>query len=262
MDLERYSRQMLFRPLGRAGQERLAAARVLVVGCGALGSVLANTLVRAGVGFTRLVDRDIVELSNLQRQVLYDEADARDGTPKAVAAARALAAINSTVTIEPVVADVTNDNVEPLLAEVDLVVDGLDNFAARYLINDACVKQGLPWVYAGVVASYGMVMPVVPGEGPCYRCVFPEVPPPGQAQTCDTVGVLGPAVNVVASFAAMEAMKLLVSWRSMSGGTASSACRCRRATPPAPPVGSVGSSSWRPGRRARRPCSAARMPSR
>jgi molybdopterin-synthase adenylyltransferase len=210
MDLERYSRQMLFRPLGRAGQERLAAARVLVVGCGALGSVLANTLVRAGVGFTRLVDRDIVELSNLQRQVLYDEADARDGTPKAVAAARALAAINSTVTIEPVVADVTNDNVEPLLAEVDLVVDGLDNFAARYLINDACVKQGLPWVYAGVVASYGMVMPVVPGEGPCYRCVFPEVPPPGQAQTCDTVGVLGPAVNVVASFAAMEAMKLLV----------------------------------------------------
>jgi molybdopterin/thiamine biosynthesis adenylyltransferase len=209
-DLERYNRQMRFRPLGRAGQERLAAARVLVAGCGALGTVLANTLVRAGVGHTRIVDRDFVELNNLQRQVLFTEADVAAGLPKAVAAANALRAANSTVTIEPVVTDLTSDNIEALLDGIDLVVDGLDNFATRYLINDACVKHGRPWVYAGVVASYGMVMAVRPGDGPCYRCVFRDPPPPGQVQTCDTAGVLGPAVNVVASLAAMEAIKLLV----------------------------------------------------
>jgi adenylyltransferase/sulfurtransferase len=208
--LARYSRQMLFRPLGRAGQERLAAARVLVAGCGALGTVLAGTLVRAGVGFTRIVDRDVVEMTNLQRQVLFTEAHVAEGLPKAIAAARSLAQVNSTVAVEPVVADLTADTIEPLLADVDVVVDGLDNFATRYLINDACVKHGRPWVYAGVVASYGMVMPVRPGVGPCYRCVFREPPPPGVAQTCDTAGVLGPAVSVVASLAAMEAIKVLV----------------------------------------------------
>lgn len=209
-DLERYNRQMLFGPLGRPGQERLARSRVLVAGCGALGSVVANTLVRAGVGLTRIVDRDFVELNNLQRQVLFTEADVVAGLPKAVAAARALRAINSQVTVEPVVADLTGDTIEELLTGIDLVVDGLDNFAGRYLINDACVKQDRPWVYAGVVASYGMVLPLRLGDGPCFRCVFPEPPPPGQAQTCDTAGVLGPAVNVVASLAAMEAIKLLI----------------------------------------------------
>lgn len=208
--LARYSRQMVFQPLGRSGQERLAGARVLVTGCGALGTMLASTLVRAGIGFTRIVDRDIVEMSNLQRQILFTEADAAEGRPKAIAAARALAEINSTVVVEPVVIDLTADTVEPLVADVDLVVDGLDNFATRYLINDACVKLGRPWVYAGVVASYGMIMPVRPGVGPCYRCVFREPPPPGTAQTCDTAGVLGPAVAVVASLAATEAIKLLV----------------------------------------------------
>ena len=210
MDLERYNRQMLFGPLGRSGQERLARARVLVAGCGALGSVVASTLVRAGVGLTRIVDRDFIELNNLQRQVLFTEADVAAGLPKAVAAAHALQAVNSQVAIEPVVADLTADTIEAQLDGIDLVVDGLDNFAGRYLVNDACVKHGRPWVYAAVVASYGMVMPVRPGEGPCFRCVFPEPPPPGQAQTCDTAGVLGPAVNVIASLAAMEAIKILI----------------------------------------------------
>lgn len=210
MNFDRYHRQILFGPFGRAGQERLAAARVLVAGCGALGTVLANTLVRAGVGFTRIVDRDFVELTNLQRQVLFDEAAAAAGEPKAVAAARALRAINSQVSIEPVVADITADTIEELMVDVDLVVDGLDNFAARYLINDACIKHRKPWVYAGVVASYGMVMPIQIDRGPCYRCLFRDPPPPGQVATCDTAGVLGPAVTTVASLAAMEAIKILV----------------------------------------------------
>ena len=208
--MERYNRQMLFGPLGQPGQERLTAARVLVAGCGALGTVLANTLVRAGVGFTRIVDRDFVELNNLQRQVLFTEADVVEGLPKAVAAARALRAINSSVTVEPVVADLTSETIEAALDGVDLVVDGLDNFAGRYLINDACVKHGVPWVYAGVVASYGMTLAMRPGNGPCYRCIFRDVPAPGAAQTCDTAGVIGPAVNVVASLAATQAIKLLI----------------------------------------------------
>jgi molybdopterin/thiamine biosynthesis adenylyltransferase len=209
MDAARYSRQILYKHIGEAGQEKLAAARVVLIGCGALGTVLANTLVRGGVGFLRIVDRDFVELNNLQRQVLFDERDAADGTPKAVAAADRLARINADVTVEPVVADVNAGNIESLVDSVHLILDGTDNFEARYLVNDLAVKLGLPWVYGACVGAEGMVMPILPGDTPCLRCVFPEAPPPGVGPTCDTVGVLASIVQIVASLQAVEAVKIL-----------------------------------------------------
>jgi len=211
--LARYAKQTRFAPLGEAGQQRLLRSRVLLVGCGALGSVLAETLVRAGVGRLTIVDRDFLELSNLQRQTLYTEADVAERLPKAVAAAARLRAINSGVAIEPVVADVTAANLSGLAAGHDLVLDGTDNFETRLLVNDHAVRESQPWVYGGVIGAEGRVMPVVPGETACLACLMPEPPAVGETETCDSAGVLGPAVNVVASVQAIEALKLLAGAR-------------------------------------------------
>ena len=209
-DADRYDRQRRLDVFGADGQRRLAEGRALIVGCGALGSSLASLLARAGVGHLRIVDRDLLETSNLHRQVLYGEQDVADGTPKAVAAARRLHAINSEVSIDEQVADVDARNIGSLIEGVDLVLDGTDNFETRYLINDACVERGLPWVYGGVVGTIGMTLTVIPGEGPCLRCVFPEPPPPGSLPTCDTVGVLNTAPALVAALQATEAIKLWI----------------------------------------------------
>lgn len=206
---ERYSRQWRFPPLGEEGQRRLMASRVTICGCGALGTVLANHLVRAGVGAIRVVDRDFIEIHNLQRQILFDEQDVVDNLPKAEAAARKLRRINSTVSIEPVVTDIDHTNILNLVADADLILDGTDNFETRYLINDAAVKLGKPWVFGGVIGSEGQSMTILPGLTPCLRCVIESSPPPGMTPTCETAGVLGPAVAVVASFEAVEALKIL-----------------------------------------------------
>ena len=207
--LERYSRQMRFPGMGKAGQEKLLASRVTLCGCGALGTVLANVLVRAGVGFIRIVDRDFVEPSNLQRQVLFDESDVEGNLPKSEAAAIKLRQINSSVVVEPVVADIDRTNIEDLCRDSDMILDGSDNFEVRYLINDVAIKLGKPWVYGGAVGSTGMTMTIVPGETPCLRCVFEAAPGPGDVGTCETAGVLAPIVNIVASYQAAEALKLL-----------------------------------------------------
>ncbi len=207
--LDRYVRQMRYAPLGRLGQERLAASKVLVCGCGALGSVLANTLARAGVGHLRIVDRDFLELNNLQRQVLYDEHDVASGLPKAVAARNKLQAINSEIEVEAVVADVDHTNLAELLDGVDMMLDGTDNFETRYLLNDASIRFNIPWVYGGCIGAEGQTMTIVPGETPCLRCLMPESPPPGTTPTCDTAGILGPIINVIASIEACEALKIL-----------------------------------------------------
>ncbi|MBX3445039.1 MAG: ThiF family adenylyltransferase [Planctomyces sp.] len=205
----RYRKQALFPGIGEDGQQRLRDGRVLVVGCGALGSVAAETLVRAGVGFVRIVDRDFVETSNLQRQVLFDERDVQERQPKAPAAARKLAEINSGVEVEPVVADVRPDNVLELMDGIDVVVDGTDNFETRLLLNDASLDTGIPWVNGGCVGSHGQVMTILPGRGACFRCLLEDVPDPGSSETCDTAGVIGPAVNVVASLQCVDALKIL-----------------------------------------------------
>jgi adenylyltransferase/sulfurtransferase len=210
---DRYSRQRLYGPIGVVGQERLAAARVALIGCGALGTHLAQHLVRAGVGTMRICDRDFVELDNLQRQVLFDEDDVRANLPKAAAAAAKLARVNSGVRVEARVVDVVPGNVESLVDGADLVLDGTDNFETRFLLNDACVKLGKPWVYGGCVGSYGMVLAVIPGVTACFRCVIGDLPAPGSSPTCDTAGVLGPAVGVVASLQAAEAIKILTGHR-------------------------------------------------
>jgi len=207
-DRERYSRQILFPGVGEAGQLKLLDARAVVVGCGALGSFQAAALARAGVGRLRIVDRDYVELSNLQRQWLFDQCDAEQALPKAVAAARKIAAINSGVAVEPVVADLTWSNVEDLLGDADVVLDGTDNFETRYLINDFAVDRGVPWIYGAAVGSYGITMPVVPGKTGCLRCVYPD-PPGGVQPTCETAGVLGPATSAIASLQVAEALKIL-----------------------------------------------------
>jgi adenylyltransferase/sulfurtransferase len=217
-NLARYHRQMLLPGFGEDGQRRLLASSALIVGCGALGCVTADALARAGVGRLFLVDRDIVESTNLQRQILYDEADARDGTPKAAAAARRLRAVNSGIAIEPVIADLNSRNVEKLirsLGPLSVVVDGTDNFQTRYLLNDACVKLNAPLVYGGVVGTAGMNMTILPGQTPCLRCVFPEPPAPGSSPTCDTAGVLGPMVSLVAATQAAEALKVLLGRRDL-----------------------------------------------
>jgi molybdopterin/thiamine biosynthesis adenylyltransferase len=207
--MDRYSRQILFAPIGGEGQRKLLKSKVAVVGMGALGTVLANHMVRAGVGFVRLIDRDFVEWSNLQRQMLYDENDAAESKPKAMAAAEQLAACNSQVTIEPAVTDLNALNAEELLSDVDLILDGTDNFAVRFLINDVSVKHRIPWIYGGAVSSRGVTMTVIPGESPCLRCVFGQAPEQGTAETCDTAGVIGPIIHVVASYQSAEALKIL-----------------------------------------------------
>lgn len=208
-NLERYSRQILFQPIGESGQLTLINSRVAIVGVGALGTVVANHLVRSGVGYIRLIDRDLVELSNLQRQTLFNEEDAKLNLPKAIAAQKRLNEINSNVTVEAVIADLNLDNAEELLNEIDLIVDGTDNFITRFLINDVAVKYGIPWVHGGAVSSRGMFAVIKPGKTPCYRCLFPHVPS-GTGETCDTVGVLSPLTDIIGSFQAMETIKLLV----------------------------------------------------
>ena len=203
-DKERYSRQILFPGIGESGQERLLGARVAVVGCGALGSFQAGALARAGIGHLVLIDRDYVEISNLQRQWLYEESDVEEGTPKAMAAARRIARINSAITVEPVVADLTAANIEDAIGRVDLIMDGADNFEVRYLINDFAVQRSLPWIYTAAVGSYGVSMNIIPGETACLACIFPDSPR-GVVETCDTSGILNSAVNAVASISVTEA---------------------------------------------------------
>jgi molybdopterin/thiamine biosynthesis adenylyltransferase len=209
---ERYSRQILFPGVGAEGQQRLSAARAAIIGCGATGSALASLLARAGVGYLRILDRDYVEPSNLQRQGLFDEADAAEALPKAIAAARKIAAFNSEIIVEPHIADLTPDNTDELLANVDLILDGTDNFETRYLVNDYAVKHCVPWIYTAAVGSYGVAMNILPGETACLACVFPD-PPKGIVETCDTAGILNTAVNEVASLSATEALKYFVGAR-------------------------------------------------
>jgi len=209
---ERYSRQILFPPIGAEGQQKLAAARIAIVGCGATGSAISSLLARAGVGYLRIIDRDYVEPSNLQRQMLFDEADAAESLPKAIAAARKIRAVNSSISCEPHADDLTPANTQELLEGVDIVLDGTDNFETRYLINDFAVSVGRPWVYAAAVASYGVTMTVLPGETACLACIFPDSPK-GVVETCDTSGILNSAVNLIASIAATEAMKLAIGAR-------------------------------------------------
>ena len=208
LDLK-YSRQMLFGAFGREGQERLVQASAVLVGCGAIGAATANLLVRAGIGRLRILDRDFVEPSNLQRQTLFDESDARDALPKAVAAERKLQAVNSEVRVEVIVADLTPRNTPELLADFPLILDGTDNFETRFLINDFAVKTVTPWIYAAAVASYGVTMTIRPGQTACLACLLESSADMGLEETCDTIGVLGPIVNLIASLEAAEALKLL-----------------------------------------------------
>jgi molybdopterin/thiamine biosynthesis adenylyltransferase len=211
---ERYSRQMLFRGIGAEGQRRLAASRVAIVGCGATGSASASLLARAGVGTLRIIDRDYVEPSNLQRQSLFDEKDAAESLPKAIAAARKIASFNSQIAVEGRVEDLVPSNIEALLEGMDVILDGTDNFETRYLVNDFAVKASLPWIYAAAVGSYGVTLNVLPGKTACLACIFPDTPR-GMVETCETSGILNSAVNLVASVAATEAMKLLVSGQAL-----------------------------------------------
>jgi len=239
---ERYSRQILFNGIGQEGQRRLLASRVAIIGCGALGSAQAEALARAGVGKLRLIDRDFVEASNLQRQTMFTERDATERVPKAIAAANHISEINSEVQIEPAILHVDYTNIEHLIEECDVVLDGTDNFATRYLINDACVKHQISWIYGAAVGSYGVSMTVRPGLTPCLRCVFEEVPPVASAPTCDTAGVIMPIINMVAAVQVTEALKLLTGevaqlhnslmqidvwrneWRKISPGSPSPDC--------------------------------------
>src|SRR6266496_2876424 len=213
---DRYSRQTLFRPIGKNGQERLGNSSVAIIGCGALGTVLANTLSRAGIGRLVIADRDYIELNNLQRQILFDEDDIARRLPKAVAAAEKLHRVNSTTKIEALVEDINADGIESLVQDVDLLLDATDNFETRYLLNDVCVKYARPWIYSGVIASYGVTMNIIPGETACLRCVFPEMPLPGTTPTCDTAGVLNGIVGVITGIASTEALKILLKSEKIS----------------------------------------------
>ncbi len=206
---ERYSRQILFSEIGEAGQEKLLQSRVLIIGCGALGAAHAETLARAGVGFLRIVDRDFVEFSNLQRQTLFSESDAKEKLPKAIAAKKRLAEINSEIEVEAFVADVNHSNIENLIKDCDLILDGTDNFQTRYLINDACVKLKKPWIYGAAVSSYGVTMTVIPNATPCLRCIFEEMPGAGSSPTCDTAGVIQPIISTISAVQTTEALKIL-----------------------------------------------------
>ena len=207
--LDRYVRQTQFAPLGNDGQRRLLESRALVVGCGALGSVIAEVLTRAGVGRLRIVDRDFLELNNLQRQVLYDEEDVARGLPKAIAAGEKLRKINGEIEIEPVVADVNADNLLDLIRDVDVIVDGTDNFETRYLLNDASLKYEIPWVYGGCIGASGQTLTVLPRTSPCLRCLYAEPPAPGTTETCDTAGIVAPIILLIGAVQAMEAIKIL-----------------------------------------------------
>ena len=208
--MDRYSRQCAFPRIGVEGQRKIGDSTAVLVGCGALGSVIANTLVRAGVGKIRIIDRDFVEMSNLQRQVIFDESDVRARTPKAVAAVGHLRRVNSEVELEPVVADVTPANIEKLCESADVILDGSDNFELRFLINDLSVKSGVPWVYGGCRGADGQTMTIIPRETACLTCLMLDgPPPPGATETCDVAGVLSPIINVIASIQSLEAIKIL-----------------------------------------------------
>ncbi|MBL8182405.1 MAG: ThiF family adenylyltransferase [Blastocatellia bacterium] len=208
---ERYSRQILFREIGSEGQEKLLASRVMLVGCGALGASHAEMLARAGVGKLRIVDRDFVEYTNLQRQTLFRESDADERLPKAIAAKNRIREINSEIEVEAIVADINNSNIESLIDGCDLVIDGSDNFQVRYLVNDACIKHRKTWIYGAAVSSYGTTMTIRPGITPCLRCIFDEMPDAGSSPTCDTAGVIMPIIATVSATQVSEALKLLVS---------------------------------------------------
>jgi len=210
---DRYSRQILFSPIGTKGQEILLSTRVLIVGCGALGSSHSEMLARAGVGNLRIVDRDFVEFSNLQRQTLFSESDAENRLPKAVAAQNRLAEVNPSINVEAIVADINASNIDSLVKDCDIVIDGSDNFQLRYLVNDACVKHSIPWVYGSAVSSYGSAMTIIPRETPCLRCVFEEMPDAGSSPTCDTAGVIMPIISTISAIQVSEAIKLLVNDR-------------------------------------------------
>ena len=218
MNSEKYSRQILFSPIGTDGQQKLLQSKVMILGCGALGTTQANALVRAGVGTVRIVDRDFVEESNLQRQMLFDEADARESLPKAVAAERKLRQINSEVRVEGIVADADSRNIEEFIEGFQVILDATDNFETRYLLNDAAVKLGIPWIYGAVVASYAAAMTILPRRTACLACVFPTSPR-GMHPTCDTVGVIGPAVSWAAAIQATEALKILLGRESELHGS-------------------------------------------
>lgn len=211
---DRYSRQILFSGIGAEGQKRLAQARVVIVGCGATGSAVAAMLARSGVGYLRIIDRDYVEASNLQRQTLFEESDAADSLPKAIAATRRIAAFNSLIVVEPKVFDLIPANAPELLSGTDLILDGTDNFEARYLVNDYAVKHSQPWIYAAALGSYAATLNVLPGRTACLCCLFPE-PPSGAIETCETAGILNSAVNLIASIQATEALKLLTGARDV-----------------------------------------------
>ncbi|MBA2335193.1 MAG: ThiF family adenylyltransferase [Blastocatellia bacterium] len=206
----RYSRQILFPGIGKAGQEKLLNSRVLLVGCGALGASHAEMLARAGVGNLRIIDRDFVEFTNLQRQTLYKESDAEERLPKVIAAKSRIAEINSEVEVEAIIADINNSNIERFIKDVDLVLDGTDNFQVRYLLNDACVKHNKTWVYGAAVSGYGTTMTIIPGETPCLRCIFEEMPDAGSTPTCDTAGVIMPIIASISAVQVTEAIKILV----------------------------------------------------
>ncbi|MCS6873754.1 MAG: ThiF family adenylyltransferase [Pyrinomonadaceae bacterium] len=208
--LERYSRQILFSEIGEKGQRKLQKAKVLIIGCGALGTAHAEKLARAGVGFIRIADRDLVEFSNLQRQTLFEESDAQKKVPKAIAAKKRLKKINSSIKIEALVTDVNNSNIESIIEDIDIVLDGTDNFQTRYLINDACVKHGKIWIYGAVVSSYGATMTIIPQKTPCLRCIFEEMPSAASSPTCETAGIIQPIVSIISAIQTTEAIKILV----------------------------------------------------
>lgn len=207
---ERYSRQILFHEIGKTGQEKLLNSRVLLVGCGALGASHAEMLARAGVGWLRIVDRDFVEFTNLQRQTLFKESDAAERLPKSIAAKARIAEINSGIDVEAVVTDVNYSNIESLIDGCDLVIDGTDNFQVRYLLNDACIKRSKTWIYGAAVSSYGTTMTIIPGETPCLRCIFDEMPDAGSSPTCDTAGVIMPIIASISAIQVAEAIKILI----------------------------------------------------
>jgi molybdopterin/thiamine biosynthesis adenylyltransferase len=209
-NLERYARQMVLPEIGTAGQERLLQSKVVIIGCGALGTVSANLLVRAGIGHLKIIDRDFVELNNLQRQALFNEQDALEGLPKAICAAEKLRAINSEIRIEGIAAHISPLNIEAFLEGSNLILDATDNFLTRLLINDAALKLNIPWIFAAVLGNFGMTMNIIPNKTPCYRCFIEHPPPPGALPTCETAGVMAPVVNVIASLQVLEAIKYLV----------------------------------------------------
>ena len=210
IDETRFSRQIRFAPIGQAGQQRLAAATVAIVGCGALGAATAEQLCRAGVGHLRLIDRDFVEVSNLQRQTLYTEEDAAQSRPKALAAAAHLHQLHAACVLDPLVTDLRASNVRALVAGADVVLDGTDNFPTRHLINEACVQAGIPWIYGACVGAYGVSLPILPHITPCLRCLQDALPAAGDSPTCDSAGIIPPAVHLVAAWQVAEALKILV----------------------------------------------------